>query len=131
MKRNIFKSIGAVIAGFIIGSIITVAADYGMSSAGIMDMNDFKQNPTWVVVIVTAYRFAFGIIACFFTAKFAPSNPLTHSMALGVIGTILSVAGAFVMWDQAVAWYNIANILMALPSAWLGGKWFLALKKAK
>jgi hypothetical protein len=125
MKKTIWKSIGAVFGGFLAGTILTVAADFSMQSLGLMDMDKFKSTPTGIVLIVTLYRFIFSIAGCFIVARLAPDNPMKHAMILGWIGLGLSLLGTAFMWDQAVAWYNMAVILMAIPCAWLGGKLFM------
>jgi hypothetical protein len=50
---------------------------------------------------------------------------MKHVIIIGVIGTISSLLGSFAMWDKAIPFYNIAIILISLPSAWLGGLLFL------
>jgi hypothetical protein len=88
-------------------------------------MQNFKQNSSLIVAFVVIYRFAFNVAGCYLTAKLAPNKPMKHVIIIGVIGTILGILGSVAMWDQAVPWYNIAIILISLPSAWLGGKLYL------
>ncbi len=125
MKKSVWKSIGAIFAGFIAGSIITVIADLAMQSSGLIDMEKFKESSTSAVLIVTIYRFIFSVIACYITAWLAPVKPMKHAIILGSIGFILSLLGAILMWNEAVAWYNLAVILMALPCAWIGAKLYV------
>ncbi len=125
MKKTIWKSIGAILGGFIAGTLLTVAADFTMQSLGLLDMERFKSASPGIVLIVTIYRFVFSIAGCFIVASLAPANPMRHAMILGWIGLGLSLTGSVFMWDQAAAWYNMAVILMAIPSAWIGGKLFL------
>lgn len=58
-------------------------------------------------------------------AKLAPNNPMKHVIIIGIIGIVLSILGAIAMWDKAIPFYNIAIILISLPSAWIGGKLFI------
>jgi hypothetical protein len=48
-----------------------------------------------------------------------------HALALGVVGLVLSIAGALATWNRGPEfgpkWYPIAIAALALPSAWVGG----------
>lgn len=124
MKR-ILKSVGAIIIGLIAGSILTILGDYIMVATGLMNMERFVDTPLHILLIVILYRFVFNAVGCYVTAKLASSKPMLHALALGIIGFVLSLAGTFFMWAQATPFYNIAIILIALPSAWIGGKLYI------
>jgi hypothetical protein len=125
MKSSILKSTLAILAGFVLGAVLSLGTDFLLNSLGIMSMQNFKQNSSLIVAFVVIYRFAFNVAGCYLTAKLAPNKPMKHVIIIGVIGTILGILGSVAMWDQAVPWYNIAIILISLPSAWLGGKLYL------
>lgn len=122
MKKSIWKSIGAVLAGFLLGAVLSISMDIAFNSAGLMDMEEFKNTSPAIIFLVIVYRFVFNVCGCYLTAKLAPNKPMQHALIIGGIGTVLAVLGAVAMWDKAVAWYNIAVILISLPSAWLGAK---------
>jgi len=65
----------------------------------------------------------FGVFGCYVAARLAPARPLAHALVLGGIGVVLSTIGAVGMWEAGPAWYSLAIIGIALPSAWLGGVW--------
>jgi hypothetical protein len=48
---------------------------------------------------------------------------MRHALVLGVIGLVLSLAGAIVTipMNLGPSWYPIALVVTALPCAWLGG----------
>jgi hypothetical protein len=125
MKKRIWKSIGAIIAGFLVGAILSVGADITLNAAGIINMESFKDNSAGVILIVIIYRFIFNVIGCYLTAKLAPNKPMKHALIIGVVGTVFALLGSAAMWDKAVVWYNISVILISLPSAWVGAKLFL------
>jgi hypothetical protein len=52
----------------------------------------------------------------------SPVNPMAHAVVLGLIGLALSATGAVMMWGVGPAWYPITLAVLALPSAWLGGR---------
>lgn len=130
MNKTILKSTGAIIAGFVLGAILSIGTDLLLDKLGIMSLENFKENSAAIILLVIFYRFVFNVAGSYLTAKLAPNNPMKHVIIIGVIGTVLSILGAMAMWDKAVAGYNISIILIPLPSAWLGGKLFLNKFKA-
>ena len=129
MNKTIFKSIGAVLAGFVLGAVLSIGADFLMDRMGIMSMENFKQTPFLIICTVIMYRFIFNVIGSYLTARLAPNKPMKHVIIIGVIGTVLGLLGSFVMWDKAIPFYNVAIILISLPSAWLGGQLFIKKQK--
>lgn len=125
MKGTTLKSVGAIVAGFILGAILSIGADIFLSSIKFLNLEPFIDNPSWKILIVIVYRFVFNVTGCYLTAKLAPYNPMKHVIIIGIIGTVLSLLASFAMWDKAVAWYNIAVIVMSIPSALIGGKLYL------
>ncbi len=125
MNKTVLKSIGAILAGFVTGALLSIGADFLMEHLGLMSMENFKQNSLSVILIVLLYRFVFNVAGCYLTALLAPNQPMKHVIIIGIIGTVLSIVGTIAMWDKAIPLYNLTIILMSLPSAWLGGYLFL------
>ena len=123
--KNILKSIVAIFMGIAAGAVLSILSDSIMAAAGYMDMEKFINSPLHIVLIVILYRFVFNTIGCYLTARMAPSRPMLHAMILGTVGVLISVIGMFSMWNKATPFYNIAILLMALPSAWIGGKLYI------
>ncbi len=75
-------------------------------------------------LLALAYRSVYAVVGSYIAARYAPHTPMRHALALGVVGLVLSVAGAIVTitrYDLGPNWYPIALVLIALPCAWLGG----------
>ncbi|MEJ0101329.1 MAG: hypothetical protein WDO19_01705 [Bacteroidota bacterium] len=121
MKKNIFKSVWAIVAGFLFVVILSVATDLLLEKTGIMKQ-PFHYNSSWFIVFVILYRNVSGVIGSYITASLATDRPMRHAMIGGFIGFAISITGAIVMWDTPPHWYAIALVVLALPSAWLGGK---------
>lgn len=119
--KNAFKSIWAIVAGFLFVVVLSVLTDMVLEKTGIMK-KPFVDNPGWFIVLVIIYRNIYGVVGSYITANLAPSRPMRHAMIGGFIGFALSIIGAIVMWDTPPHWYAISLIVLALPSAWLGGK---------
>jgi len=124
-ERNILRSVGAVVAGLLFVIIITTATDALLHGAGIF--------PPWgqpmsdsLFVLAFAYRIVYGIAGGYVTARIAPNKPVNHAVLLGVAGFVLSLAGAAATWNRGPEfgpkWYPLALIVIAIPTAWLGGK---------
>lgn len=125
MNETIFKSIGAILSGLLLGAVLSIGTDFLMDKMEIMSMENFKQTSLFVIFIVMVYRFIFNVIGCYLTAKISPNKPMKHVIIIGIIGTVLSILGSLVMWDKAIPFYNIGVILISFPSAWIGGKLFI------
>lgn len=121
---NVLRSIGAVIGGFLVLAVLSTAMDTVLEKT-IWPGLAHAEASTGVWLIVTAYRAVFSILGCYLAARWAPSRPMAHALALGVIGVMLSSLGAYVMWSLGTHWYPIALIVIALPCAYIGG-WLYA-----
>jgi len=124
-QRNILRSVGAVVAGLLVVIIITTATDALLHATGIF--------PPWgqpmsdsLFLLAFAYRIVYGIVGGYITARLAPDKPVKHAVVLGAIGFVLSLAGAAATWNRGPEfgpkWYPLALIVIAIPTAWLGGK---------
>lgn len=129
MKTSILKSAWAIVAGVTAGIILSIATDMILQKNGAMKTDPFDANPAWLIFLVIIYRTIYNIAGAYITARLAPAKPMKHVMILGTLGLMLEIIGTIVMWHLPPHWYPIALDVLALPSAWLGGK--LALIKNK
>ena len=126
-QRHTLRSIGAVLAGMVVGIALTLGTDEILHVAGVF--------PPWgqsmvgydgALLLATAYRVVYGILGSYITARLAPNRPMLHALVGGVIGFIVSIVGAIATWNGGPAfgphWYPLALIVTALPCAWVGGK---------
>ena len=123
--RRIGRSILAVIAGILTGAIPSIGTDLLMVALGLMPALG-QPAPDGALVCATIYRTLYGILGSYITARLAPHNPMTHAIVLGILGFIVSAAGAAATWNHQPPlgphWYPVALVVLALPTAWLGGK---------
>jgi hypothetical protein len=127
MNKNILKSIGAVIAGFIFIGVTHSAMDAILESTGVLPKGHLNVG-AGLIILVISYRAVLSILGCYLTAKLAPKDPIKHSLILGGIGTVLSAVGAIVTADMNIgpAWYAWSLVVIALPIAWIAGKLYVA-----
>lgn len=119
------RSIGAIVAGFLVIVVLSVATDVVMHATGIYPPW-FQYMPDSLFLLATAYRAVYSVLGCYLTARLAPDRPMRHALILGVIGTLLSIVGAIATWNQGrefgPKWYPLTLVVMSLTLAWLGGK---------
>jgi hypothetical protein len=123
MRSNIFKSIGAVVAGLVFIFITHSATDFILESAGILPKGHLHVG-AGLILFVIFYRAVLSLLGCYLTAKLAPKKPMKHALILGCIGTVLSAAAAVATANMNLgpAWYAWSLVVISLPVAWLGGK---------
>jgi hypothetical protein len=125
--RGIGRSIGALLAGMLVGIVLTIGTDIVLHMTGVF--------PPWgqsmvgfdgALLLATAYRTVFGVVGSYIIARLAPNRPMQHALVGGVVGLVVSIVGAAVTWNKGPAfgphWYPLALIVLAMPQAWVGGK---------
>ena len=131
-KRQLGRSVLAVISGMAVGIAVTLATDIVLRKIGVLAPLG-ERMPDRVLAWVTGYRVIYGIAASYLTAYLAPYRPIAHAMVGGAFGFAASLAGAIGTWNAGPAygphWYPVALVLFALPQSWLGG-WICARQEA-
>jgi hypothetical protein len=126
-SRHIGRSVGAVLAGMLVGIILTIGTDVVLHAIGVF--------PPWgqsmvgfdgALLLATIYRSIYGVVASYIIARLAPDRPMLHALVGGVAGLAVSILGAAATWNKGPAfgphWYPLALIVLAMPQAWAGGK---------
>ncbi|MGB6958844.1 MAG: hypothetical protein WBF01_00445 [Candidatus Acidiferrum sp.] len=126
-QRQVGRSIVAVLAGVVAGMVLSLATDVLLHLARVF--------PPWgasmdgydgALLLATIYRTVYGILSSYIAARLAPNRPMLHAMVLGILGFVVSLLGAAATWNKGPAfgphWYPVALVVLALPTAWLGGK---------
>ena len=122
--RRLLRSSAAVLLGLF--------SVFGLSLGTDQVLHVLEVYPPWgqpmyetsLNLLALSYRIVYGIVGGYIVARFAPRNPMRHALALGVVGLVLSAAGAITAittMDLGPAWYPIVLALTAVPCAWLGG----------
>ena len=123
-RRQLGRSILAVLAGMVSGIAVTLITDVLLRKAGVLPPLG-ERVPDRVLAWVTAYRVFYGIAASYLTAYLAPYRPIAHAMIGGAFGFAASLAGAIATWNAGPAygphWYPLMLMIFALPQSWLGG----------
>jgi hypothetical protein len=124
-QRRIGRSVGAIFAGLVVVIVLSLGTDVALYKLGIFPQPG-KPTVDGPLALATVYRSIYGVLGSYIAAWLAPSRRLQHALLLGVIGFVLSVAGAAMAWNHqstfGPGWYPIALVVLSLPQAWLGGK---------
>jgi hypothetical protein len=120
--RQPWRRTAAVIAGFLSLAVLSLGTDEAL--------HILKVYPPWgplysagLNALALAYRLVYGVVSGYITAKLAPFAPMHHAVILGLVGFVLSAVGAMVTIPLHLgpAWYPLALVLTALPTAAAGG----------
>src|SRR5437867_12259079 len=111
-KRSIGRSVGALMAGILAGIALTLATDAVLHKVGFFPPLG-EWTPSGPLAVATAYRIVFAIFGSYIVARLAPNRPIEHALISGVIGVIVSIAGAIATWDSNFGphWYAVALII--------------------
>ena len=120
MKPNIWRSIGAVLAGLLTAALLSTATDAALHAAGIFPEGPDMSNGLYA--LATTYRVLFQVLGGYITVRLAPTKPMKHVWILAGIGQVLSLLG-IMAWSVVGGplWYPLALVATAIPSVWLGG----------
>ena len=124
-QRHIGRSILAVLAGIIVGVILSLVTDEVLHAVGVFPPWD--QPPgNGPLLLATVYRTLYSILGSYVIARLAPDRPMQHALVGGVVGLVVSTVGAVVTWNKGPVfgphWYPLALIVLAIPTAWMGGR---------
>ncbi len=122
--NNIFKSIGAIVAGFVVVVVLSIATDAVLESTGVLPPPDKGLYDTGLLLLALAYRTVYTVTGCYVAARLAPDRPMRHALILGVIGFAVGTFAAIATANMNLgpSWYAWAVAVEALPCAWLGGR---------
>jgi hypothetical protein len=120
--RHLLRSTGAVLSGLVTIFVTHLGTDQLFHALGVYPPWGQPMHDTGLLLLALGYRAVFSVLGCYVTARLAPRAPMGHALALGGIGLVLSTLGAIAAWDLGPRWYPLALALVAVPSAWLGGK---------
>lgn len=109
----------------VFGIAITIGTDFVLHAIRIFPPWD-QRVPDALLLLATVYRTVYGLAAAWLTARIAPYRPIHHALVGGAMGFLANIAGTIATWNGGPAfqphWYPLALIVLALPTAYAGGK---------
>ena len=123
--RRLGRSLVALLAGMFAGILLSLGTDYVLHAIGLFPaLGQPVSGP--LLLLATVYRTVYGVLGAYIAARLAPNQPMMHALVLGMLGFVVSIIGAVVTWNMGPAygphWYPVALVVLAIPTAWLGGK---------
>jgi hypothetical protein len=117
------RSIWAVVAGFLFIAVLSFGAHaiIRAMSPTLFDASGGTSNLA-ILCLSTIYVGVFATVGSYIAARLAPAHPMRHALILGALGLVFSLIMVSKTWNMAPAWYNILNLLLVMPYAWLGGR---------
>jgi hypothetical protein len=113
----------SVVAGLAAGAALSIGTDTVLEATGVLP-NGGPLYDVGLLLLAIAYRSAYAVLGSSIAARLAPDRRMAHALALGVLGaaafTVAAVATSGM--GLAPAWYSVSLALLALPSAWCGGR---------
>ncbi len=123
--RRLGRSLLALLAGMLAGILLSVGTDVLLHAIGLFPaLGQPVSSP--LLLLATAYRTVYGVVSSYIAARLAPNRPVMHALVLGMLGFVVCIVGAVATWNKGPAfgphWYPVALIVLAIPTAWVGGK---------
>lgn len=120
--KSFLRSAGAVIAGFATWTVLWLASNAG-AAAAMPDAYDDKGLTTHsgILLFFLVASVVYSILAGWVTGAVAKGREIAHTVALGVIQTIVGVGVQMAYWDAMPLWYHIPFLALLLPGNVLGG----------
>ena len=122
--RRLGRSILSIFLGFITVVVLSLGTDEVFHLLRVYPPWNQPMKDPGLNLLALSYRIIYTILGSYIAARLAPSLPMLHAWALGVIGFVIGTAGAIatIPLNLGPAWYPIAIAATALPCAWLGGR---------
>lgn len=122
-QRRLGRSILALLAGFVVAIVLSIGTDFALQALGLAP----RLGSPWsnqLLFLATFYRSIYGVISSYVVARLAPNRPMGHALVGGAVGVVVSILGAVAAWNSNLGphWYPVALVILAMPTAWIGGK---------
>ena len=117
------KSILSVLAGAVVWSLLWFAL-YGVLMAipgAVHADGSIHSVPVLLLILISSV--VMSVLAGYLTARLAPSSPIAHGVALGVLQLTLGIYFQTQSWSLVPIWYHLSFLALLLPGnvygAWL------------
>ena|SRR5579872_7139016 len=91
--RRVGRSVLALFVGFVAVIVLSLGTDRALHVVGLWPSLG-QSMPGRLLLFATVYRTIYGVIGAYIVARVAPYRPMEHALISGLIGTVVSIAGA-------------------------------------
>jgi uncharacterized membrane protein HdeD (DUF308 family) len=124
-QRTRIRTLGAALLGILAIVLPSIATDILMRAIGLYPPLG-QPVPDSFLIIATAYRTVYAIAGTYLAARLAPERPMRLALLLGAVGVVINLFGLMAAWNHqtefGARWYPVTLTLLAMPTAWLGGR---------
>jgi len=120
----------SIISGLLVTGILSSAVDHVLHVTGVYPPYGEPMRDHGLLALAFIYRSVFAVSGAYVTAIIARQRAVKAALILGIIGTVLWLAGAIAMWDFAYPWYNVIGVITGVPLALAGAKLYLKSRRS-
>jgi hypothetical protein len=119
------RSVFAVVVGLVFIAALWFGTD-AVLRVSLPDEVNGSVASTKVLLATLVYVSVFAIAGCYLAARLAPSRPMEHALALGVLALVLVAVAMLALRGTVPIWYALVSLVLIMPYAWIGGRLRLA-----
>lgn len=131
---HVLQSTGAVLGGMLVLVILSIGTDMILRAVKVYP-NFGEPMSDAQYVFATFYRIVYAVASGYLVARLAPDRPMRLALIFGAVGLVAGIAGAVAARSEGPEfgpkWYPIAIVVIAMPCAWVGGKLFGMVLRAR
>jgi hypothetical protein len=122
------RTVWAVVAGILFNFVLSTATDAVFHAT---DVYPPMGQPMWdngLLALALSYRLVYGFLGMYLTAVLAPYGVVRLLWITAGIGLVLGGIGAVfaIRANFGPAWYPVALMLSAIPTAWIVARVYVA-----
>ena len=121
--RRVWRSVGAVVAGFVAVFVLSVGTDQVLHVLKIYPPAGEPMAGA-LLALATAYRAVYTLLGGYIAARLAPHAPVRHALILALVGLVAGMLGVMANIarpELGPLWYSVAVAVTGPPCAWVGG----------
>lgn len=115
------RSIGAVVAGFVVWSFLWLGGNIALSTAfpDAFDANGMTTD-AGMLVGVLIWSVVLSVVSGLIAGAVARQSKVTHGVVLGVLLLIVGVGVQVSVWNQMPIWYHLPFLALIVPGNVVG-----------
>jgi hypothetical protein len=110
----------SILAGFVTTAVLSTAVDHIFHVTEVYPPYGAPMRDTGLLLLAFSYRCVLTVLGAYITALIAKDRAFKATLILGIVGSLLWLAGAIAMWEFAEPWYNIVGVLTGVPLSMTG-----------
>jgi uncharacterized BrkB/YihY/UPF0761 family membrane protein len=112
----------SIFAGLVLNFILSTAVDFALHASGVFPPYGQPMFQNGLVALAFTYRMLFIILCAWVTAIIAREQAKRAVLILGIIGSLLWLAGAIAFGEYTPTWYNMSGVVLGIPFTLAGLK---------